>query len=388
MTSKKVGSPLLFLPFFLFFHIIFVCTHTHPWKRKTFQSEGNDCWCDDDGAPPLVFNNTEICRTLVYIRHPAISHGSISHQCRCLVCVCVCVWCSLVQSRSPFWVSLSQHLLWRRARQTHKVYSCDFFTPHECCKTSWRFFFCFEMSNIPPPSPHSGVIRPWNDDDSYENSNKRQESDGSISHSRKRKKTEFFFLPRNRVLYCTRHPAGGGGGVCGLVRDVFPTELCGSFFFRLPRTFGCSSSSCRCVSVLHYETCSTWLVFSFFSVFLIFADRKWAVRGPRIFLTFHSHWALGVCVCVYSILECPFFYFSKMKQNRQTHLRGIDNSREWVCLRIIHTFFSHPVPKEEVRRETITKRGSHPHTTILYLASDRIHRPHNTFVGWESKKIG
>lgn len=119
-------------------------------------------------------------------------------------------------------------------------------------------------------------------------------------------------LPRNRVLYCTRHPAGGGGvgGVCGLVRDVFPTELCGSFSFRLPRTFGCSSSSCRCVSVLHYETCSTWLVF-LFSVFLIFADRKWAVRGPRTFLTFHSHWALGVCVCVYSILECPFFIFPK-----------------------------------------------------------------------------
>ncbi len=81
------------------------------------------------------------------------------------------------------------------------------------------------------------------------------------------------------------------------------------------------------------------------------------------------------------------FYFSKMKQNRQTYLRGIHNSGEWVCLRIIHTFFSHPVPKEEeVRRETITKRGSHPHTTILYLASDRIHRPHNPFVGWEGKR--
>lgn len=117
-------------------------------------------------------------------------------------------------------------------------------------------------------------------------------------------------------------------------------------------------------------------------------------RRPEMSCAWSAHFShlsqpLGarcVCLCVYSILECPFFYFSKMKQNRQTYLRGIHNSREWLCLRIIHTFFSHPVPKEEVRRETITKRGSHPHTTILYLASDRIHRPHNTFVGWEGKR--
>lgn len=376
----------MFLPFFLFFHIIFVCTHTHPWKRKTFQSEGNDCWCDDDGAPPLVFNNTEICRTLVYIRHPAISHGSISHQCTCL-CVCVCVWCSLVQSRSPFWVSLSQHLLWRRARQTHKVYSCDFFTPHECCKTSWRFFFLFwNVKHLPPPSPHSGVIRPWNDDDSYENSNKRQESDGSISHSRKRKNKILFY--RETGCYIVHAIRPEEEEECAVWYVMFFQPNCVGVFLSPPSDFWVQQQFVPLCKRLALWNMFNLTRFSFFSVFLIFADRKWAVRGPRTFLTFHSHWALGVCVCVYSILECPFFYFSKMKQNRQTYLRGIDNSREWVCLRIIHTFFSHPVPKEEVRRETITKRGSHPHTTILYLASDRIHRPHNTFVGWESKKIG
>jgi hypothetical protein len=79
-----------------------------------------------------------------------------------------------------------------------------------------------------------------------------------------------------------------------------------------------------------------------------------------------------------------------MKQNRQTYLRGIHNSGEWVCLRIIHTFFSHPVPKEEeVRRETITKRGSHPHTTIFYIWPPTGYIGHTThLLAGKGKKIG
>jgi hypothetical protein len=205
---------------------------------------------------------------------------------------------------------------------------------------------------------------------------------------REKGKTKFSFTEKPGVILYT--PSGRRRRSRRSVRFgtwCFSNRIVWEFFLSPPSDFW--------VQQQFVPLCKRLALWNMFNLTRFSFFRFSYFRRPEMSCAWSAHFShlsqpLGArCVSVCTVSwNVRFLFFQNETKPTNLSKRNTQQQRVGLSVYHPHIFLSSGPERGGEEGNNHKTRVPSAHNNFLYLASDRIHRPHNPFVGWEGKKIG